>query len=305
MSFLDALRRKPQTTAAPDFGGFWTDEPHAQQLALDLQAGSGVTPEEAQRLAHWIEHGYVVIEGALPAAEVDALQAAIDGAIDRSERPMTYWDADGKHQVTARRDKLKAAECKVIDVHAHLKQVQQSIFAPKMARFMELVMRSKAIAFQTLYFDYGSEQPVHQDTAFVYVEPPLEFMASWIALEDIQEGSGELVYYPGSQKLPHELFGNPPSKALLPGDPASGTYSAQLAQRCEAMGLHLQHFRPRRGDVLMWAADLVHGGSPRLRDQSRRSLVTHYCPANRKPPYAQAHDKPQLLDSGHFVLSQT
>jgi ectoine hydroxylase-related dioxygenase (phytanoyl-CoA dioxygenase family) len=312
-TFLGRTRPVGPTPQAPlplddlpsRFGGFWTDTASRDMRCQQLVDAGEVTTDEAERLRFWIANGYVVIPAALDDAAVARVQRAIDDAIDRGTRQMTWWDADGKHQEPARRDRLAAAEAKVIDVHAHVQEVQQAIFAPAIARFLELVMRSRAVAFQTLYFEHGSEQGVHQDTAFVYVDPPLEFMASWIALEDIQAGSGELVYFPGSHRLPDMLFGQPPGKALLPGDPAGADYSARLAERCEAAGLRLEPFRPRRGDTLIWAADLVHGGSPRLQPLTRRSLVTHYCPAHRRPPYAGPSSRPAELSNGHFVLSQT
>lgn len=301
--------RAPSAAAEPHYlsphGGFWTDTHERLRTLQGLIDAGRVDATEAEWLRFWIDQGYVVIPQVLDAPAVARVRAAIDSAIDRGERQMTYWDQAGKHQGPARRDKLGAAECKVIDVHAHLAEVQSAIFAPKLARFLELVMRHKAIAFQTLYFEHGSEQGAHQDTAFVYVDPPLEFMASWLALEDIQPGSGELMYYPGSHRLPEALYGNPPGKALRPGDPAEADYSARLADRCLQAGLQLARFTPRAGDALVWAADLVHGGSPRTQDHTRRSLVTHYCPANRRPPYASALSSPQALPSGHFALSQT
>jgi hypothetical protein len=43
-------------------------------------------------------------------------------------------------------------------------------------------------------------------------------------------------------------------------------------------------FHPKQGDVLLWHADLVHGGSKREhRNLTRQSLVTHYCPVNVDP----------------------
>ena len=151
-----------------------------------------------------------------------------------------------------------------------------AFFALISARFLELVMRSKAIAFQTLYFEHGSEQAFHQDTAFVYVsDAPLEFVASWLALEDITPGSGERRCYAGSHRLPDELFGNPPGKALCGNDPKAPTYSRDLEQRCKDASLAWEHFVPKAGDVLFWAADLVHGGGPRVNGCTRRSLVTH------------------------------
>lgn len=63
-----------------------------------------------------------------------------------------------------------------------------------------------AVGFQSLYFRWGSQQAVHQDTAFVKVSSPMEFAASWIALEDIKSGSGELEYYIGSHRLDDYCF---------------------------------------------------------------------------------------------------
>jgi hypothetical protein len=34
----------------------------------------------------------------------------------------------------------------------------------------------------------------------------LQFAASWIALEDVQPGAGELFYYVGSHRLPDHLY---------------------------------------------------------------------------------------------------
>lgn len=287
------------------FGGFWTDTVQREQLLGRMQALGTVNDEEAQLLRFWMNNGYVIIPAGLSASEAGRTQRAIDGLIDRHERQMTYWEQGHKHMHLANRSKLGAAECKVIDVHASDPDVQQAVFAPKIARFLELVMQSKAVAFQTLYFEYGSQQPIHQDTAFVYVDPPLEFIASWIALEDVASGCGELIFHEGSHRLPDELYGNPPSKALYGSDPRAATYSDELGQRCMDAGMRLERFLPKAGDVLFWAADLAHGGSPRTNERTRRSLVTHYCPVHRRPPYAQAGYSPIQLASGHAILSAT
>ncbi len=54
----------------------------------------------------------------------------------------------------------------------------------------------------------------------------------------------------------------------------------------EAAGCPLQRFPPRKGDALIWHADLVHGGSKReLAGVTRHSLVPHFCPVNVDPEY--------------------
>jgi ectoine hydroxylase-related dioxygenase (phytanoyl-CoA dioxygenase family) len=141
------------------------------------------------------------------------------------------------------------------------------------------------LAFQTLTFIYGSQQPLHQDSAYVRVSSPLELVASWIALEDIEEGSGELVYYPGSHRLPEHLFHGQYKWAPAGSSELEG-YAKRLEQRACRAGLTPLSFRPRKGDVLIWSADLIHGGAPRSRpDATRRSIVTHYCPTDQRPAY--------------------
>ena len=55
------------------------------------------------------------------------------------------------------------------------------------------------------------------------------------------------------------------------------------------MGLPRRRFRPRKGDVFVWSADLVHGGSRDIDPASAscRSLITHYCPGELEPGYFQ------------------
>jgi hypothetical protein len=82
-------------------------------------------------------------------------------------------------------------------VHYHLPSSHDLIFSPSILKFLWDLFGEAPVAFQGLYFEYGSAQGAHNDTAFVYVEPASLFAASWIALEDIKPNTGELFYYPG------------------------------------------------------------------------------------------------------------
>jgi phytanoyl-CoA hydroxylase len=292
----------PESSPPNPFGGLWTDQLDAtKRLTTFINA----TEQEKTLLTHWIEKGFVVIPNVLSASQCDSVVADVSVAVANGSRQMAYWKDGVKHIHAAHPSHLMEFECKVLDVHATIASAGDALFAPKLARFLELVFAAKAVAFQTLYLERGSEQGVHQDTAFVYVDPPLDFAASWIALEDIREGSGELEYYPGSHRLPHTLFGEQQTKAFVASDPIAARYTDYLHEKCKTAGLTLQRFLPKKGDALIWAADLVHGGAPRNAMITRRSLVTHYCPAHRKPPYASAALQPNVHDSGHFWLSQT
>jgi hypothetical protein len=62
-------------------------------------------------------------------------------------------------------------------------------------------------------------------------------------------------------------------------------YGKYLVTQCEAFGCPKRDFMAKKGDVLFWAADLVHGSNPRTRPvtETRMSLVTHYVPSGTAP----------------------
>ncbi|HEX5754721.1 MAG TPA: phytanoyl-CoA dioxygenase family protein [Archangium sp.] len=146
------------------------------------------------------------------------------------------------------------------------------------------------LAFQSLSFEVGSQQAIHQDTAYVVTASPLEFAGVWIALEDIQEGSGELSYYEGSHRLPEYDFGAGTKHWDVgrDGHEIHDRFLRYLHEESKARGLPLRRFRPKKGDALIWHADLAHGGSPLTHLDpavTRRSLVTHLCPVDVDPHY--------------------
>jgi SAM-dependent methyltransferase len=289
------------------FGGLWTDLTNADAIAAGKVALGVLSPDEAAVLECWRRDGFVILPGVVDAALADAVlddfERACDGQLDLK---MSYWDDAGRHVAPARRDRVQRAEAKLLDLHGVSAAAQDAIFAPAIRRFLDVIFERPPLAFQSLGFYYGSQQPLHQDTAFVRVSSPMEFVASWIALEDIQPGSGELEYYPGSHALPHHLFGGR-HLWVHHGDPEVASFSERLhTLATAAAGLRLQRFRPRKGDALIWAAGLMHGGSPvtdaRL---SRKSLVTHYCPADLHPMYVFKGGRvKRRLASGGYVVAE-
>ena len=75
----------------------------------------------------------------------------------------------------------------------------------------------------------------------------------------------------------------------------------------EERGLELESFLPKKGDALIWSADLAHGGAP-ITDPalSRRSFVCHYCPAGARPyyfNYRRAHRTVRSVREGCSISS--
>lgn len=279
-------RRKKNYDARDHF--LWPDLPDApSRLAGRVRR----TPRD--RFERWMSDGYMILEGAVSDALIDQFLGDLSDVLSRPGHGirMTYWDGPNHHYDDARSDRLNYGEAKILDLHARMTAAQKVIFAPTIEAALSDIFQDDVVAFQSLYFEYGSQQSAHQDTAFVYTRPAYHFVASWVALQDVTPGSGELFYYPGSQKLDDLIFSGG-NKELRSGDPNGDMYSMELEKMATDAGLLKARFLPKKGDVLLWSADLIHGGEPILTQESRRSIVTHYCPRRAKIPY--------LLDDRHL-----
>jgi ectoine hydroxylase-related dioxygenase (phytanoyl-CoA dioxygenase family) len=280
----------------------WTDAPEALQTLAARQEKLKTNPA---MLEAFIQQGYTTTKSAVKRADIDEFFREFRWALaDPSvEIPMTYWQDGVHHHSVARPERLGFREAKVLDLHVRLPACQRLIFSPVLLEFLTEVFEDEPVAFQTLYFEHGSQQGAHQDSAFVYTDPAAHFVASWIALENIGHGTGELFYFPKSHRL-DVRFDNG-EKKFDHDDPDSKRYSAALESMAEERGLRKEVFCPHQGQVLFWAADLIHGGQPIVRPRTRRSLVTHYCPKRVAVPYASERSmQARRLASGGWVVAQ-
>jgi len=135
-----------------------------------------------------------------------------------------------------------------------------------------------AFPFQTLNFPVGTQQDGHSDSVHFSSLPERFMCGVWLALEDVGPDAGPLFYYPGSHRWPivtNALIGRRGYGSALGS--AQDPYGPAWRALCEAHGVREEVFLPRKGQALIWCANLLHGGSrqndPRL---TRWSQVTHY-----------------------------
>ena len=138
-------------------------------------------------------------------------------------------------------------------------------------------------AFQTLNFAVGSEQHFHSDAVHFHSYPNGFMCGVWIALQDVQPESGPLIYYPGSHRLPYlsaRSLGLDRNVVMEEQHPQR-FFEPSWQQAVNEHSFEKQQFLPKRGDLLIWHANLLHGGEPVQDKSSRRwSQVNHYFFAN-------------------------
>jgi len=132
--------------------------------------------------------------------------------------------------------------------------------------------------FQTLNFPVGTQQHFHTDSVHFSSAPERFMCGVWVAMEDIDETNGPLMYFPGSHQWPiytNEHIGR--CVAEMQDSASQGLYEAMWRDLVEARKVQPQRFLARKGQALIWAANLMHGGTRQLDPQRTRwSQVTHY-----------------------------
>src|SRR5579875_2585648 len=282
-SWLGGTKAKPFSR----YGGLWIDLSDFNESVSKRQKKGKLTADEADQVRFFADKGYLVIPQAVDPAMCDRFSNDITAAFERGDERLLIQrpgESTGK-PLTPDAPRVQA---RVVDSYVYYDSALELLLSEKISHFLRIIFEDAPLLFQSLSFYNGSEQGLHQDTAYVVVSSPLELSASWIALEDIQEGSGELMYIPGSHRLPEYHFSGKYKhwSAERDGSEQHDEWSRLLREEAEERGYPVEIFRPKKGDALIWAADLVHGGSD-VRDRSltRKSLVGHYCPNRIDPHY--------------------
>jgi phytanoyl-CoA hydroxylase len=261
---------------------------------------------DAQTHKNWQDDGFLVLNEFYSAEETDKLQGLIEAAwVDRSnysslvtvdqhigtdlEQRIPFADADPV---------LRTTSYKLNDLHLESPPLREYLLSERLRDALLPLIGGTPMICNSLSFERGSQQQDHFDTFFM---PPLtrnQMLASWIALEDVHPDAGPLRYYPGSHKIPPFRFSHGRYNLNLDERPQCTEYiERQLAET----GIQPVEFYAKKGDIFIWHAHLLHGGSP-IHDPTltRKSLVTHYfCCEDWSEDYYQ-EDRP-----GYFFLKKS
>jgi ectoine hydroxylase-related dioxygenase (phytanoyl-CoA dioxygenase family) len=260
---------------------------------------------DAQR-AFFEENGYLILKGMFDAAAVAALRERLDTlwrdraglgdvAID------AYFNLPNTGRMFFRKvgDEVRAAPYKILDLHLVDDMIRDACAHPGIVAAVKGLLGATPLVCNSLFFEWGSQQEAHFDTFFMPSNTPNMMAASWIALDQVTETNGPLYYYPKSHLIPPYMFSHGKINAIFS---ELKTGAAEHIERIIAEhGLKKAFFMPEPGDVLIWHAQLLHGGSaienPRER---RRSLVTHYWTEVDFPDEGQRID----LGDGRWLLNK-
>lgn len=238
--------------------------------------------EQTKRsLEKFEENGFAIINGFLNEPQVEAINREIDELL---QKKLIEKGGGGKIMFAIHQSEL----------------LRKTGTEKSLIELLSLLMDGNAILFQSINFLHGSEQHSHSDSIHMTTYPLGGLLGLWIALEDIHADNGPLHYYPGSHKLPYYLnedYGNEGNFLLL-GKKDYDEYEDFIRQRIETLGLKKEILCIPKGTMMIWHANLFHGGELHLdKFKTRKSVVFHYFDES-SICYHEITQRPALLRTG-------
>jgi len=198
-------------------------------------------------------HGYLVIDSGIPESIIDQ---AVRDFMARPEVKKLHHGA------------------RVFNAWETSPAIKTIATWPRVMRILRQLYTREPLPFQTLNFPIGTEQRLHSDIIHFHSDPPSFMCGVWVALEDIDANNGPLLYYPESHKLAEismEDIAPRLEENIYP------KYEDKIEEVIRQSGLKPTYGMLKKGQALIWAANLIHGGSPQLdKSRTRHSQVTHY-----------------------------
>ena len=216
-------------------------------------AGADLSDEVKEQIRKYSDDGYLVID------------LDIDGFDEMCERI--------KRDLAPHYPKVEVGR-RIDEAWYFNEDVRAVACSDTVIEMLKLLYQRDAFPFQSLNFDVGTEQPAHSDTIHFHCMPRRFMVGSWVPFEDVDEQCGTLFVVPGSHKLPdytmYEL-------GLLASSDSYRSYEDLVRRILETSGLKSVPVPMKKGQAVLWAANLFHGGSPRLDpSRTRHSQATHY-----------------------------
>lgn len=233
-----------------------------------------------QQLLKWNKNGFIILKEYLDTETVDAINNEIDLLLEKNKLDFNY---------TGR---------KIFNAYKQSFTIRKVMKDKHLLKLLSFILDKKIIPFQSINFLKGSEQNAHSDSIHMTTFPKGYMIAAWFALEDISIEQGPISYYPGSHLLPYITnadYNNSSNRFMLDAD-ANKKYEDKVAQIIESNHLQKEVFLAKKGDVLIWHANLIHGGEAHINKAlTRKSMVVHFY-ADDVIAYHEISERPAIFD---------
>ena len=235
----------------------WVESPFFSEIVQTKK----LSDEDKKIATIYNENGFVVIPNLIDNDTIDQIKSDMDS---KGYNP--------NFEMKNQRDQVR-----IQDFWMYSESVKSVSCDKKVLEILEMLYDRTPMPFQTLNFKVGSQQRAHSDTIHFSSIPAKYMCGVWVALEDITPDNGAVFYYPKSQNLPEYNFAHFKN---VPTDTSYEDYIEYenfIEKIVAVSNYEKKPFYAKKGDVLIWSSNIIHGGSKVINEQSTRySQVTHY-----------------------------
>lgn len=255
-----------------------TERQIGQDRITNTEFYQHLSAENKESALKYEENGYMTIRNFITADDADKINSEIEKLMEDGTLKFIYGG------------KLMFA------IH-HSEIIRNIGNDKKLLNFLSVLLDGKAKLFQSINFINGSQQKTHSDSIHMTTYPLGGLLGVWIALEDVDETNGALHYIPKSHKLPYFLNSDYENEgdAIRIGKKSYRAYEEFLENKVAELGLKKEIFKAKKGDMLIWHANILHGGEPHTdKNRTRKSLVYHFFDEN-SVCYHEVTQRPALF----------
>jgi len=233
-------------------------------------------PDQSQ-FEQWKDQGFLYLKRFYDSSEVNLLNSIVERAWNLSPNFIVV-----DHVVTGKRsymssiptEERETKRFKVNDLYLNFASLRSMVMKQEMLEILTVLLGDKPVLCNTLNLEKGSEQPDHTDTLYMTPRTFQKVVATWTALEDVHPDAGALRFYPMSHKIQPFLFSDGSYHAI---DSEMPDWEKHTTSEVKRLGLQPELLLAEAGDVFIWHANLLHGGSKIIDAQrTRKSLVSHF-----------------------------
>lgn len=263
----------------------WFDRPDAIEQLEKWKAQKRISETEFEQFKGFVVDGFIVLENLIDEDLIAQINAEVDAAVDAGYQ--------GYQRGSSQRITL---------LHKISPPIKSLLFDRRYLRVLDTLFQTTAQPCQSLLYVHGSQQDAHQDTVHLTPFPAGYMCGIWIALEDIQNDSGELEVFKGSHRLPRQYMSMHQCAKVKDDWAEFGSkFVTHWRSELEAHGFEKIIYRPRKGTVLIWHENLMHAGGVRKNlDLTRRSIVFH-CFADGSVNYYDASGEVGMIERRNEV----
>ena len=231
-----------------------------------------ITPEHARRFR---EDGFFVLEGAVPAGDLDTLRGECQRFIDERDREMDRLGVDTL-------DLDRRGSRYFVQAYGKSPDIDRFLASELMVQVARAALGDTVYLFNEQYVVKAAEQGMkfswHQDSGFIDY-PHRPYLTCWIALDDMTEANGTVYLLPYSR---------------------AGTRDVVEHVREEETHDRIGYFGDDPGDpvivpagsIACFSSTLLHRSGFNTTDRVRRVYVAQYSP---EPILSEDGSRPRIL----------